>query len=103
MNTCNSYKPVQHKVVEKKGLMLSVENNGHWVTHNSSQMEKVSDHLSGSKHLIHEENDLMEDEGFEQKLSNSCTGKSAIEKQNRPRRDRRPPRYLDDYVWKSKC
>ena len=64
--------------------MLTVENNGHRVTRNSSQMKKVSDHLSGSKQLKHEENDLMEDEGFEQKLSNSGTGKNAIEKHNRP-------------------
>ena len=98
MNT--SCKPVPYEVVEKKGRMLTVENNGHRVTRNPSQMKKVSDHLSGSKQLIHEENDLMEDE---QKLSNSGTGENAIEKQNRPRRDQRPPKYLDDFVWKSKC
>ena len=76
MNT--SYKPVPYKVVEKKGPMLAVENNGHRVTRNLSQMKKVSDHWSCSKQLIYEENDLMEDEGFEQKLSTSGTGKNAV-------------------------
>lgn len=92
------YNPVPYTVTNKKGPMISVQNDaGHCVTRNSSVMKTVYPDLVGNmpKKLgenEHGENDIEDYQGKERADRQNMTYAA------RPVRDSRPPTYLKDFV-----
>ena len=93
-----TYKPVPYTVVDKRGSMVTVEHSGHRVTRNSSCMKKVPENLEPSEMSSDErvvEDDILLDS--DPNDSSQSMGNTNV----RPTRERRAPKYLDDYVWKN--
>lgn len=92
-----SYKPVPYTVTDTKGPMISVENeSGHRVTRNSSAMKKVNPNIKASSTMMNNNNGLEEDI-FDETSGQNAEGAN-IRENSRPVRERRPPKYLQDYV-----
>ena len=95
--TSSKYKPIPYTVKEKKGPMISVENNsGHRVTRNSSMMKKINPSLKGRN-----EDEGVEDEPMEINIDSSQNRQEDLVS-TRPVRERRAPARLSDYVWNVK-